>query len=102
MQYNQVSECWAGSPRQLRVWGGVAVESTCRSFVPGGVSQDLCFCRTLPEISKRLSRCMAQVFFKRLLLSCISPGCELCCLFNGGDSVSSHPLYSPKVEPADF
>lgn len=51
-----------GSPGTVCLGVGGSGDSTCRSFVPGGVSHGLGFSRALYEVSEPLPRCLPQVF----------------------------------------
>lgn len=86
----------------------VAISLCCRVREGNGTSSQ----RNLPQISVPLGNalilannspsCVPQVFFKLLLLCCISLGCLLYCLFQGGDSVFSHLPNSPRTESTYF
>ena len=58
---------------------------------------------TCSEISEHILLLYTPGIFSKYCSFAVSPwGCFLCCLFKSRDSVSSHPLCSPRPEPADF
>lgn len=75
--------------------------------------QHFCRCRSLAKIPPPPGQTLRLVknslsstyqIFSNCCLHAVAPssGCLLYCVFKGRDSVSYHPLGSPRAEPADF
>lgn len=56
----------------------------------------------VPRLVTNVPSCISQVFFKQLLLSCISLAYLLCCPLKGRDSTSYHPPSTLRAKPTDF